>query len=131
MPSDDAEVYGRFDEQGSPRVSFHLCGVAHDPPGIEYEGPVDTGFSGFIQLPIFEAFALNLPLEGTASVILADGEAVSVLTALGRASFAGNTVVGTIHLSMSDEILIGMEFLRAFDYGLGVFKDSVVLIPED
>jgi hypothetical protein len=58
---------GHFDSLGNPRLKFHLCGVARDPPGLEFEAIIDTGFSGFIQLPMQHAFSLKLPLEGTSS----------------------------------------------------------------
>ena len=64
---------GSYDEQGNACLKFHLCGVRHDPPGVEYTGIIDTGFTGFLQIPIATAFELALPLEGTTSVTLADG----------------------------------------------------------
>ena len=39
---------GHFDSLGNPCLKFHLCGVAHDLPGLEYVGIIDTGFTGFI-----------------------------------------------------------------------------------
>ena len=56
---------GHFDEQGNACVEFHLRGVKHDPPGLPFEGIIDTGFTGFIQLPLQHAMSLGLPLEGT------------------------------------------------------------------
>ena len=128
-------IIGRIDEKtGCPFLPFFLAGVVHDDPGLPYEGLVDTGFSEFIQLPYAEAFRLSLPLEGTMDAELADGKTVTNLTCLGRASLPdgdGHTepVVGTVVLSMAPTILIGMEFLRAFERGLGVFSDGVFLIP--
>ena len=135
--SDDVlpATLGRIDESGSPRLPFFLCGVAHDLPGIEYEGIVDTGFSGFVQIPFGEACQLQLPLQGTVSNILADGSVVTALTALGRATIQenGNSLgpaVGTVQISASSEILVGMEFLRAFGRELGVFSQTVFLLPD-
>jgi predicted aspartyl protease len=135
--TDDAvgATIGRIHESGSPVMPFYVCGVAHDPPGIEYEGIVDTGFSGFIQMPFEEACRLRLPLEGTVANILADGSIAPCLTALGQVRIKANgdelgPVVGTIQISGSSEILIGMEFLRAFGRGLGVFSQAVFLLPD-
>lgn len=127
---DGREIDGWYDEGGNPCISFHLCGAAHKKPGLEYGGIVDTGFSGFIQLPFDKACELQLPLEGTAEVVLADGSSHIVLTTLGVATLADMEIMGTVDLSQSPEILIGMEFLRKFKYGLGVFKDSVFLMPD-
>ena len=126
---------GAIDEAGHPTLSFFLHGVAHEPPGIKYEGLVDTGFTGFVQIPFAEACKLRLPLEGIVKSTLADGSTVNSLTALGRATIIqnGNSLgpkLGTVTVSPSPTILIGMEFLRAFDQGLGIFGGSVFLIPD-
>ena len=127
----DDSIDGWYDDNGSPCIAFHLRGAVHKKPGIEYTGIVDTGFSGFIQIPFNRACELRLPLEGTAGVTLADASTQVVLTALGIATLAGWENVGTIHLSFSsEEILVGMEFLRKFEHGLGVFKESVFLLPD-
>ena len=52
------------------RSTCVACGMI--PPGVEYTGIIDTGFTGFLQLPLGVAFELALPLEGTTSVTLAD-----------------------------------------------------------
>lgn len=127
-------IAGSYGEHGDPCINFFLRGVAHPAPGIEYEGIVDTGFSGFVQVNILEACRLQLPLEGVTSVRLADGSTKATLTAIGLASLSEDPdetpVRGTVHLSPSTEVLIGMEFLRAFGKGLGIFKDSVFLLPD-
>ena len=130
MSENDDNIYGWYDEYENPCISFHLCGVAHEEPGLEYEGVIDTGFSGFITLPFDEAFALQLPLEGTAGVTLADGSSQTVLTALGIVTLADMKITGTVELSLSPEILVGMEFLRKFKYGLAISKGSVYLFPD-
>lgn len=130
MSGDDGEISGWYDEYGDPCISFHLRGVAHERPGLKYEGMIDTGFSGFILLPFDKACELQLPLEGTAEIILADGSSQIVLTVLGVATLGNKRVSGTVHLSHFPEILIGMEFLRKFKCGLSLLKDSVSLIPD-
>ena len=127
-------ISGSFGEHGDPQISFFLRGTRHDHPGLQYTGLVDTGFTGFIQISFLEAFRLQLPLAGLAETMLADGSTTPTLTALGLASLTDKVddepKLGTIHLSASNETLIGMEFLRAFEKGLGIFKDSVILIPD-
>ena len=91
---------------------------------------IDTGFYGFIQVPITVAFALNLPLEGTTSVTLANGEIQRALTALGMVTLGGESRVDVVHLSPSSKILLGMEFLRGFKRALAVFPEIVVLFQE-
>ena len=130
---DEKFIHGKFDEHGNPCIEFFLRGDAHDVPGIRYSGIMDTGFSGFLQIPWTEAFRLRLPLEGTSDSILADGSVEACITALGRARLiteGSDEKVGSVHLSDSPEILIGMEFLRMFEHGLGVFRRGIVLLPD-
>ena len=124
---------GHYDQQGNACIKLHLCGVKHDPPGLEFEGVIDTGFTGFIQLPLSKALALSLPLEGTNSVTLADGSQLVMLTAMARATLLGEAEYGVVLLSMTtDEVLLGMDFLRRFDRMLVVSrKMGVVLMDEE
>jgi predicted aspartyl protease len=80
-----------------------MHGVKHDPPGVEFEAIIDTGFTGFIQLPLPKALSLSLPLEGTNSVILADESSLVMLTALAQVTLLGRTEVGVVLLSMSSK----------------------------
>jgi predicted aspartyl protease len=123
---------GHFDQLGNPCLKFHLCGVAHPLPGVEFEGIIDTGYSGFVQLPMQHAFSLKLPLEGTTSYVLADGTKGASITALARTSFGGKTVVGVITLAPgSQEVLVGMDFLRQFKMGIVMAAGGIVLIDEE
>lgn len=123
---------GHFDSLGNPCLKFHLCGVAHEPPGLEFEGIIDTGFTGFIQVPIQNAFSLKLPLEGTSSYILADGSRGVYLTALARTTFGGKTHVGAVSLAPgSQDILVGMDFMRQFKLGIIVMTKLILLVDED
>ncbi|MBI3048058.1 MAG: hypothetical protein HYY76_07070 [Acidobacteria bacterium] len=127
-----ASGVGHFDNLGNPSLKFHLCGVAHKEPGLEFEGIIDTGFTGFIQLPLQHAFSLKLPLEGTASYTLADGNQTACLIALAKTTFAGKTVVGAVTLAPgSQDILVGMGFLRQFKLGMIMVKSVIVLIDEE
>ena len=123
---------GRYDQRGNACLDFHLCGVRHDPPGVQYTGIIDTGFTGFIHLPIQYAFSLALPLQGTISVTLANDSQQACLTALAKATLLEKTEVGPVILSVtSNEILIGMDFLRRFKRALVVSqKIGVVLMDE-
>lgn len=123
---------GHFDSLGNPCLKFHLCGVAHKEPGLEFTGIIDTGFTGFIQLPLQHAFSLKLPLEGTASYTLADGSQTACLTALAKTTFAGRMEVGVVTLAPgSQDILVGMGFLRQFKLGLMMVKRIVLLLDEE
>ena len=123
---------GHYDSGGNPCIKFHLCGVAHKEPGLEFEGVIDTGFTGFIQLPIHHAFSLKLPLEGTASYTLADGSPLVCLTALAVTTFQGKKETGAVTLAFgSNDILIGLGFLRQFKLGMILFKNFVFMVDEE
>ena len=123
---------GHFDERGNACVKLHLCGVRHDPPGLEFEAIIDTGFTGFIQLPLSHAISLSLPLEGTNTVTLADDSSVVMLTAMARATLLDRTEFGVVLLSMSsDAILAGMDFLRRFERALVVSRRAGVVLMDE
>ena len=123
---------GSYDARGNACLAFHLCGVRHDPPGVEHTGIIDTGFTGFLQLPLGVAFELALPLEGTTSVTLADASTTIKLTATARATVCEQSRSGSVILeTASPEILIGMEFLRRFDIALFVTRDLVSIVSEE
>lgn len=121
-------LLGHYDQHGHACLKVHLCGVKHPPPGLEYEVMIDTGFSGFIQI---HAIALQLPLEGTQTLQLANGQQISAFTALVRTTLAERHTIGVAVLSPSDTFLVGMDFLRRFERLLVISKDWVGLIDED
>ena len=127
----EALLPGHYDQAGHACLKVHLCGVRHPPPGVEYEVMIDTGFSGFIQIPIIHAIALRLPLEGTQTLQLANGEQISAFTALVRTTLATRETVGVAVLSPSDTFLVGMDFLRQFERLLVISKNWIGLIDED
>ena len=123
---------GDYDARGNACLAFHLCGVRHELPGVQYTGIIDTGFTGFLQIPLGVAFELALPLEGTTSVMLANGSTATKLTAAARATVCGQSRFGIVILeAASPEILIGMDFLRRFDVALFVTRDLVGIVSEE
>ena len=122
---------GHYDAQGNACLTFHLCGVRHEPPGVELTGIIDTGFTGFLQLPLARAIELALPLEGTTTVTLADGSTAAKLLATGTVELDGEEQDGTVIVEFgSSEILIGMDFLRRFGKTLIVSRTAVLLMDE-
>jgi predicted aspartyl protease len=122
---------GHIDKLGNACLNLHLCGVAHAAPGLEYTGIIDTGFTGFLLLPIQHAFALALPLRGTVSATLADGSQTSHLTAIVTATFGGQAEVGVATLAFnSNDILIGMDFLRRFGLAFLLSSAHVLLVDD-
>jgi predicted aspartyl protease len=121
---------GYLDNAGSPRLKITLRGVWQ---GVDQEldAIVDTGFTGFLSMPMVDAFPLGLVLYGTTTTILADGSTSYKLMAVGTACVGTESKVGIVLLNMGtgpSAVLLGMEFLRIFDKSLLLIKDAVILV---
>lgn len=122
---------GFFDSLGNPCLKFHLAGMFKNKPGVEFEAVLDTGFSGFLSLPLIRAFPLGLPLVGTSSFTLADGSNSACLTASGVLTVGDKSETGLVVLeTASKDALLGMDFLRTFKLALVVTREEVVLVDE-
>lgn len=120
---------GSFDKSGSPALTITIKGPFGE--GVEFDAILDTGFTGFISMPLLRALPLGLILYGTTSVELADGSKDMKLTARGMASVEGEEEVGVVILEpSSNDVLIGMAFLRLFQKALFVTQDTVWLVDE-
>jgi len=98
---------------------------------VEFDAILDTGFTGFICMPLLRALPLGLMLYGTTSVELADGSSSWKLTAKGMAEVEGEKRVGVVVLEPSaNDILLGMAFLRSFQKALFVTQNLVFLVDE-
>lgn len=120
---------GSFGNSGSPILKIAVSGPFSK--GKEFEAVLDTGFTGFLSMPLIEAFPLGLVLYGTAGVLLADGRQQFKLTAKGMITVGSEQKVGIVILEPgSSELLLGMAFLRQFERVLYVSRNEVVLINE-
>lgn len=77
-----------FDPNGRPIVEIEVS----NPLGWKrtVKALIDTGFDGFLSLPILEAFPIGLLLRGTMPVTLADGSTQQTLYCLGGIHFEGD-----------------------------------------
>jgi hypothetical protein len=129
---------GYLDSNGHPRLTVRINGTS---PNVQadVDALLDTGFTGFLMLPIAQALPLGLVLVGTGDYELADGTSVTNFLAKGTVTVcpppalsslppgpappsfpAGTTMLlpetieGIIVLGGNGAIL-GMEFLRTLD----------------
>ncbi len=136
MPSGSATpppplTAGSFDDRGNATVRVAVFGAVEQTKK-EFEAIIDTGFTGFLSMPMVSAFPLALILFGTTSVMLADGSTQPRLTALGTVQIGNESQVGVIVLEpVGKDVLIGMDLLRKFRRALFVSASGVALISED
>ena len=80
----------------------------------KFDAMLDTGFSGFLSLPLVHAFKVGLILASTASFTLADGSTDNTLLCWGGIKIGSEEQIGLIAVSKGNDALIGMDFLRKF-----------------
>jgi predicted aspartyl protease len=112
-------VNGTFNSSGCPTVAIEVSGPLGNRTPLT--AMVDTGFSGFLLIPILDAFPIGLLLRGTTPITLADGSTQTKLTCLGLIHFDGKDEAGIIIVEWQNtDVLVGMEFLRTFKKRLSV-----------
>lgn len=120
---------GSFNSSGSPVIRIAVYGASAQAKQ-EFEAILDTGFSGFLAMPIGQAFPLGLVLTGTTTTILADGSQPFKLTALGKVVVGNQTAIGLLNIGSSD-ILLGMEFSKIFRKTLLISAGGFALFDND
>ena len=128
---DMAAKTGYLDNAGHPHIKIRVWGLS-DKFGQEFEAMIDTGFSGYLSLPLVRAFPLALTLFGTTQYELADGSMSPKLLAHGSIDHEGEITSGLIALESNANCgpLVGMEFLRQSKKMLLLGKGGVVLLDE-
>jgi predicted aspartyl protease len=123
-------IAGAFDEAGSPTIKIRVGG---DLGWRDYAATIDTGFTGFVALPLIEMIPLGLSTRpGAALVMLGDGTIIENLVAQGSVILGSHSAIGAILLDeTSADVLIGMAFLRAFALILIVTDKVVALYDAD
>jgi predicted aspartyl protease len=121
-------ILGTFDEYGNATIGISVAGSVGSK---NYRAIIDTGFSGFVALPLVEMIDLGLSTQGAANVTLGNGSIISSLVSTGTVTLGAQMETGTILLDdVSTDILIGMAFLREFKIALIVTNTAIVLYDE-
>jgi predicted aspartyl protease len=114
---------GSFVKSG-PAIKINISGFA-PALGQDFEAIIDTGYTGFLSMPLVKAFPLGLILFGTTSLVLADGSTSYRLTAYGSITLGTEKENGVIVLQPnSEELLLGIGFLATFKKRLLVCPTS-------
>ena len=101
---------GYVDEYGQGRVRVSVLGRKME---ITVDAVIDTGFDGYLCLPLQTAIQLGLELSGSIKVELADGTIKKEMVFSGLTEFGGEVRKARITLTESKDALIGT---RMFSY---------------
>lgn len=120
-------VRGYFEIQGSPvfKVRIGPVGAASE----EIEAVLDTGFNGFVSMPAALATQLQFkPSRSAAKVEMADGSVGSKPLAEAIVTLDSRNREGPVIIERKgNDVLLGMEFLKAFGLSLYLTPDAAVL----
>jgi clan AA aspartic protease len=106
-------------------VPLHF--VSSDGHVIEFKVIVDTGFSGFLALPLSAILALHRPRTTEETVDLADGSTVTVPGFRLEIIWAGKKR-RVMAYGMDGRPLIGMKLLRGHLVTMEVMPDGLITI---
>lgn len=104
---------GFFSQNGHPMIPIEVYGFSKEVTQ-KFDAMLDTGFSGFLSLPLVYALKVGLILASTASFTLADGSTDHTLLCFGGIKLNGEEQIGLISISKGNDVLLGMGFLKKF-----------------
>jgi predicted aspartyl protease len=103
-------MLGTFDD-GQPKIIIEVKGVGGIPRKME--AIVDSGFNGYLQIPLTEALPVGLVLSGIQNTSIADGSSMTVLVCEGTVCVDGRCVDTTIDVhNKTNVILLGTKLLE-------------------
>ena len=117
-----------MEHQGNPCTQVELRGLDGRKHALD-DVVIDTGFSGFLQMPKSLAAVIGLEVGPMVESTLADNRKITMETAYGAVDFQRYSRRGVIMLSATlPGILVGMDFLRIFRLALVVLPPSEVAL---
>lgn len=129
--SEDKKLEYPVVENFSPEVTVEIFGINDTTKVV---ATVDTGYTGFLSVPLAIGLKTNLRLFGSRYSQMADGRKVKKLECFGKIRFGGKELFGIISLSeTSEDSLLGMQFLESLDGDFTVSsrkKRAIFIIPE-
>lgn len=128
-----ATAAGSLDAQGCPHVTVWISPEGGETLAKEFTALIDTGFTGFAQIPRRDAEQLGLVSDTEMELTYADGTTVPVPVVWGSIRLGTETRQGFIFVEEgSRETLVGVHFLREFRKTLifSVPQRSVLLVDD-
>lgn len=131
----DDNISGFFDEHGFPCMEFALQAENSPIPKRTLTGIIDTGSTGFLQVPQETATRLSFPEPEPRSAVdvgFGDGTSRSCPVVRGYVTLGKKTRAGSVIVAPGGRILIGMALLRVFSLALIVSPGNVArLVPSE
>jgi len=124
-----ASIRGSFDSDHTPVVPIAVASTSG--PSTFVDAIIDTGFTGFVQVPVPFAQQVGLTPRTITETQYPDGRIDAVPLAWGQIALGEDTREGFVHIQRgSDEAIVGIEFLRLFRKILliSVVERTVLLI---
>lgn len=120
---------GSLDSSHCPTIAIAVS--ASDRPSEFFDALIDTGFTGFVQLPVRRARELGLTPRAASETEYADGRIDTIPLSWARVALGAEAQDGFIHLQGgSNEVIVGVEFLRVFQktFVLSITPGLVLLV---
>jgi predicted aspartyl protease len=119
-------------DKGHPYIEIAVSFDGKAGSGEKFSALIDTGYSGFVSLPIIAAAKLGLQPHTTAQYEMANGKLCDPIPlARAYACCDGDAfVAGVVAISEAASALVGVEFLRTCGKGLIVFSTGIVVVDE-
>lgn len=108
-------MLGTFNND-QPKVVIKVQGASGEPR--EMEAIIDSGFNGYLQIPLTEAFPVGLALVGIQNNTIADSSGMTVLVCRGKVCISEKCIETTIDIHKSNVILIGTKLLKELEMTL-------------
>ena len=120
---------GSLDSSHSPVVRIAVSASSRQSEFVN--ALIDTGFTGFVQLPERRARELGLTPQATSETQYADGRIDTIPLSWARVILGLDAQEGFVHIQRgSDEAIVGVELLRIFRkiLVLSIAEDMVLLV---
>jgi predicted aspartyl protease len=127
-----AATRGWLDAQGCPLTRIAVFPEGRPAPAKEFDALIDTGFTGFAQLPARLAASIGLTGIGEMEIIYPDDTTEPVPVAWASMRLGSETREGFVFTPDRGEILVGVHFLRLFGKTLiHSVNDGVVVLTDE
>ena len=110
-----APTRGWLDDQDTPHIRIAVSPEGSTVPPKEFDAIIDTGFTGFVQLPANDVAAAGLKPDSEMSLTDARGITRPTSVAWGTIHLGSETREGfVVAMPEVNEALVGVRFLEQF-----------------